>query len=313
MMKKPLLWKPGGIGEKGAVKTWSTPVRDERTRPVPCALCGGEDFRPHVFCEGFSYVRCRRCGLVQMNPQPLAGLVRERYGAEYLAYERANEEGFLRLQLLALADGGFPELEKELLAGAPRILDLGCATGALLGALKDRGWRCTGVEISGPQADYARKERGLDVRSLPLEENDFSPGSFETVLASHLIEHLNDPAALVREVRRVLVPGGRFFVTTPNIGGFQARLFRGRWRSAVFDHLYLFSKRTLSALLEKEGFTVEKIAAWGGLAAGTAPGALKALFDRAAKRFGFGDVMILRARRDGQGGSMERSPAGGLV
>jgi SAM-dependent methyltransferase len=154
-----------------------------------------------------------------------------------------------------------------------------------------------GVEISGPQAEYARRERGLEVRSLPLEENDFPAGYFEVVLASHLIEHVNAPARLAGEVRRILAPGGRFFVTTPNIGGLQARLFRGRWRSAIFDHLYLFSKKTLTALLVREGFAVEKIALWGGLAAGTAPGALKALFDRAAKRFGFGDVMMVRARK----------------
>jgi SAM-dependent methyltransferase len=130
-----------------------------------------------------------------------------------------------------------------------------------------------------------------------LEENHFPRESFDAVLASHLIEHLNDPRGFVREVFAVLKKGGRFYVTTPNISGFQARIFGSRWRSAIFDHLYLFSAKTLSRLLESAGFVIEKKASWGGLAAGTAPRRVKALFDRAAKRFGFGDVMILRARR----------------
>jgi SAM-dependent methyltransferase len=238
-----------------------------------------------------------------MNPQPLPGDVRRRYreeyGDDYLSYEIANEGAFLRLQELALGDAGFFELynfdDSNAAPGNRRILDVGCATGALLETLRDRGWDTAGVEISLPEAEYARRQRRLEVRTLPLEENGFPAAGFTAVLASHLIEHLNDPAAFVREARRILIPGGRFFVTTPNIDGFQARLFRGRWRSAIFDHLYLFSVKTLSALLRGAGFRVERIVTWGGLAAGIAPAPLKGLLDRGAKRFGFGDVMIIRA------------------
>ncbi|MCL2382386.1 MAG: class I SAM-dependent methyltransferase [Treponema sp.] len=281
------------------VKTWSTPAAPEQRRPVPCALCGGLLFRPSLSCEGFSYVRCAGCGLVQINPQPLEEETRSRYGENYLAYELTNEEAFFNLQLLGLNDSGFDALERSFFSKGerPRVLDIGCATGRLLAHLRERGWQPSGVEISGPQAEYCRHERGLDVTSLPLEENAFPSGAFDVVLASHLIEHVNAPACLASEVSRILAPGGCFFVTTPNIDGFQARLFRGRWRSAIFDHLYLFSVKTLSRLLTENGFTVETTVTWGGLAAGTAPVPVKRLFDRAAKRFGFGDVVMARARR----------------
>jgi SAM-dependent methyltransferase len=276
------------------IKTWSTPAGNEKARTIPCALCGNGSFKAHYSCEGFFYVRCDRCGLVQINPQPERAEVTRRYregsGAEYLAYELKNEAAFLRLQEMALEDAGFEELETG------RVLDIGCATGALLEKLRNRGWACTGVEIS-PSNEYARKERGLDVRNLPLEENRFPAASFDAVLASHLIEHLNDPAGFVAEVHRILAPGGCFIVTTPNIAGFQARLFRNHWRSAIFDHLYLFSIKTLSLLLTHRGFTVDRIRTWGGLAAGTVPAPLKRAADRAAKRFGLGDVMVIRGKR----------------
>lgn len=284
------------------VKTWSTPVENEKRRQIPCALCGGNDFRPALNCEGFSYVRCGSCGLVQINPQPFPKEIAARYGeahgGDYLSYELNNEANFLRLQELALADAGFFSLEKEVLKNSspPRIIDVGCATGTLLEKLRERGWICSGVEIS-PSAEYAREKRGLDVRSAPLEKCGFPDGSFDALLASHLIEHLNDPALFVSEAYRVLGPEGRVYITTPNIAGFQARLFRERWRSAIFDHLYLFSLKTLSRLLEKHGFVIEKRVTWGGLAAGTAPLPLKRAADRAAKRFGFGDVMLLRGRK----------------
>jgi len=284
------------------VKTWSTPVSVEEKRLFPCNLCGGLRFKPSLSCEGFSYVRCVSCGLVQMNPQPLAEETQRRYGQDYLAYELANEESFLNLQLLALKDAGFDDLERDLPVTIPRVLDIGCAIGSLLAKLRERGWETTGVEISGPQAEYCRLKRQLDVRNLPLEENHFPAGSFNVILASHLIEHLNDPADLVREVHRILVPGGHFLVTTPNIAGFQARLFRDRWRSAIFDHIYLFSVKTLSRLLREQGFVIEKTSTWGGLAAGTAPRAIKRVFDKAANRFNFGDVMIVRWRKEKNSG-----------
>jgi 2-polyprenyl-3-methyl-5-hydroxy-6-metoxy-1,4-benzoquinol methylase len=290
------------------MKTWSTPVRAEKSAVIPCNLCGGGVFKPALNCEdaasgtGFSYVRCKSCGLVQMNPQPEKERVMERYGGasgnDYLKYELENERAFLELQQLALKDAGFVQYEESLLSGteAPSVLDAGCATGALLESLRGRGWRVTGVEIS-PSALYAREKRGIDARSLPLEENNFPEKSFDVLLASHLIEHLNDPRSFLTEAHRVLKDGGRVFITTPNISGLQARLYGSRWRSAIFDHLYLFSVRTLKNLLIATGFKAEKTAAWGGLAAGLAPSWLKKPADRLAKRFGFGDVMIIRAKK----------------
>lgn len=257
----------------------------------------------------FAYVHCVRCGLVQINPQPDSEAVAFRYnknhGDDYLKYELANEKVFLRLQELALKDAGFYLLEQKLLppnvraglAGAgeaPRVLDIGCATGALLASLQNSGWNARGVEISGPQAAYCRKQ-GLDVSALPLEENHFPDSTFDVVLASHVIEHLNSPFGFALEVKRVLKPGGHFFVTTPNISGFQAQHFGSAWRSAIFDHLYLFSQKTLRMLLEKAGFGIERVKTWGGLAEGSAPPLRKKIMDRLAKPFAFGDVMIVRA------------------
>ena len=284
------------------MKTWSTPVIAEEKKSVPCAICGSSKFKPSLQCEGFSYIRCVKCGLVQMNPQPLQDEIRRRYGEgsgqDYLAYELTNEKAFLDLELLALKDAGFEKLEKELMANSKagaRVLDVGCATGSLLAFLRQRGWETKGVEISETQAEYGKRERKLDVRKEPLEDIHFSDCYFNVVIASHLIEHLNNPASFVAEVYRILADGGHFFVTTPNIAGFQARLFKGRWRSAIFDHLYLFSVKTLTRLLKEKGFAIEKTAVWGGLAKGSAPDKIKSLFDKAAKRFGFGDVMIIRA------------------
>ena len=287
------------------MKTWSTPVRAERSNLIPCISCGALNFKPlFTYKTAFSYSRCKICRLVQINPQPINEDVIARYssvsGNEYLSYEIENEKTFLKLQLLALQDAGFDKYEKTLLARvgepSPSVLDVGCATGSLLVNLRERGWRVTGVEVS-PCAEYAKEKYSLDVRTKPLEDINFFTDSFDAILASHLIEHLNNPRFFLSEARKILKKDGRLFITTPNISGFQARLFGKYWRSAIFDHLYLFSKRTLTELLEKTGFKVESISTWGGLAAGFAPSFIKKPVDYFAKKFGFGDVMILRAKK----------------
>jgi 2-polyprenyl-3-methyl-5-hydroxy-6-metoxy-1,4-benzoquinol methylase len=287
------------------VKTWSTPVRAGNSGTIPCACCGGFIFKPALNCEGFNFVRCKSCGLVQMNPQPVKNEIIARYNSEfaddYLSYELENEAAFLKLQQLALRDTGFDKLEKTLFSCCktdekPSALDVGCATGSLLESLCVRGWRVTGVEISSG-AGYAQKTRNLDIKTVPLEECCFPSESFDAVLASHLIEHLNDPRSFLTETFRILKNNGRVFITTPNIGGFQARLFGGHWRSAIFDHLYLFSKKTLTKMLKEAGFKIESRRTWGGLAAGFAPSWIKKPADFFAKRLGCGDVMIIRARK----------------
>jgi len=304
------------------MKTFSMPADAAKGDAVPCVLCGCENnFAPALECEGFSFVKCRKCGLVQMNPQLSAENIISRYsstyGKDYLSYELANEESFLKLQQLALKDAGFAQFEKKLFnslgssqsgdrSGSqnnssqcqePKVIDIGCATGSLINYLREKKWQVTGVEIS-PCAEYARKERGLDVRSVPLEENNFPDSHFDALLASHLIEHLNNPMSFLKEAYRVLKPGGHVFITTPNINGFQAHVFKGRWRSAIFDHLYLFSNRTLIKMLKIAGFKIKSIHTWGGLAAGAASPWLKKIADFLAKRLNCGDVMIVNAVKE---------------
>jgi 2-polyprenyl-3-methyl-5-hydroxy-6-metoxy-1,4-benzoquinol methylase len=224
--------------------------------------------------------------------------LRVRYGGDYFSYELANEANFFTLMKLGLADVDFDRVS-EGFSRPRRFLDVGCATGMLIQHIAGKGWDASGVDLCRESAEYGKKERGVDIRVGTLEEARLPSGAFATVHFSHLIEHVPDPRAFLAEVRRILKPGGLAVITTPNIGGLQARLFRERWRSAIADHLVLFSKRTLGRFVTEAGFTVEKTVTWGGLAAGTAPLWLKRPADVLAKRLGFGDVMLFLARAPG--------------
>jgi 2-polyprenyl-3-methyl-5-hydroxy-6-metoxy-1,4-benzoquinol methylase len=277
-------------------KTYSSVPGVERHESVPCLGCGSLRARAYLACDGVAFVRCDSCALVFQNPRPVFDDVRKRYAGQYFAYELENERNFFGLMRMGLRDIRFDALAATL-PQPHTFLDIGCATGMLIESMKGQGWDARGVDVCRESAEYGMAHRGVSIVVGTLEEARFPSESFSIIHFSHLIEHVPDPIGFLREVRRILTPQGYAIITTPNVDGFQARLFGRAWRSAIADHLALFSKKTLASLLSKNGFDIRQTVTWGGLAEGTAPGFIKKPMDFLAKRMGFGDVVLFLAAK----------------
>jgi ubiquinone/menaquinone biosynthesis C-methylase UbiE len=139
-----------------------------------------------------------------------------------------------------------------------RVLDLGCGQGDLTAVLAAAGGDVLGVEVAQAAVDRARR-RHPELQftlapidgALPLDDT-----SFDIVWASEVIEHVADTATWLSEVRRVLKPGGRLLVTTPNHGRLGLALHGiDRFSEPLGDHLHLYSARSLRALLGDFDFT----------------------------------------------------------
>jgi 2-polyprenyl-3-methyl-5-hydroxy-6-metoxy-1,4-benzoquinol methylase len=279
------------LGRLSALKTFTSTVNKNDYHDIACNLCGSLAAKVYLEASDYLYVKCRVCGLVYQNPQPVLKDIEERYNNDYFNYEYRNEENFFNLMLLGLKDIGFGP-SKLSQWKHKRFLDIGCATGKLLEYMKNLGWQVQGVELCKESAEYGIKKRKVPISPGTLAEAHLDDEYFSLIHFSHLIEHVMDPYALLKEVRRILRPDGMAVITTPNCDGFQARVLGTHWRSAIADHLFLFSKKTLSRLLKSMHFTIHNIVTWGGLATGLAPGFIKKPFDYLAKKMGFGDVML---------------------
>jgi 2-polyprenyl-3-methyl-5-hydroxy-6-metoxy-1,4-benzoquinol methylase len=138
-----------------------------------------------------------------------------------------------------------------------RLLDVGCGSGWYLAQMRDLGWRVMGVEMDPQAAKVARECRQLRVFVGTLEEAQFPEGSFDTITMSHVLEHVPDPTALLKECYRLLSPGGHLILVVPNLGSLGHRIFRHHWRGLEPPrHLCLWRTATLSKVLGETGLRV---------------------------------------------------------
>ena len=282
---------------KNIIKTYSSvPGEKEGKRNIICPVCGSNAFKSKWQIEKAVFSECPGCGLILQNPQPVSADLKARYNIKYFNYELENEENFFNLMIRGLNDIKFFQQVAPSIPGK-EILDVGCATGRLLNHFKKSGWHTAGVELCIESADYGNRKYNVGIIPSTIEKASFSDNSFSFIHASHVIEHVPDPDMFVKEIYRILKPGGAFVCVTPSSASLQACLFRKNWRSAIPDHLFLFNKRNLAELLGKNGLYVDKVKTWGGLAAGSVPLPLKKLADKSAKIFNCGDVVLLLARK----------------
>jgi SAM-dependent methyltransferase len=133
----------------------------------------------------------------------------------------------------------------------PRILDVGCGTGANLLMLSEYG-EAEGVDISEDALAFCR-ERGLDkVRLGAGEELPYEDGTFDLVTAFDVVEHMDDDLAGLREMRRVLRPGGRVLLFVPTF------MFLWGLQDDVSNHRRRYRLPALRRVLEQAGFEIER-------------------------------------------------------
>jgi len=170
------------------------------------------------------------------------------------------------------------ETALELVEPGESLLDVGCGRGAVAAILATRFRSVHGID-SDEEALADAQSRGVVTHRLDLDSEPlpFDAGSFDAALCLEVIEHVLDPPQLIREVARVLRPGGHVYVSTPNIrflGYLRTLVFGGRFPDTSADpaafrggHVHFFTFRDVEDLLAAEGFEAVR---HHGLSAGRA-------------------------------------------
>ena len=156
-----------------------------------------------------------------------------------------------------------------LVGQAKRVLDVGCSTGYLARILRGNGNVVSGVEIDPEAAEQARPALDKlvvgDVESMDFTEH-FEASSFDVVVFADVLEHVRDPATLLRRVSGLLAPGGSAVLSIPNVahGSVRLALLEGRFEYrplGLLDntHLRFFTRSSLDAMLASAGFRATEV------------------------------------------------------
>jgi len=227
---------------------------------VNCDLCGADACERVIAKAGTFYCRCRQCGFVYANPRPRSATADSE---RYFAYQRGH---YIEATYSARRQRAYrrtlSRLRRHRRTG--RLLELGCSVGGFLYRAREMGWAPVGVEIVPSCAEYARQAWGLEVVCRPLERADLPADAFDVVYSNALLEHLPRPGRAMREVARVLRPGGVVYTKTINLGSYTHELLGDDWSLLRPDvHPSLFTPETLKRCCTQAGLEVVGIRSSG--------------------------------------------------
>ncbi len=229
-----------------------------------CTLCGGRSGRALFSVRGFSFHRCRDCGLIQMGNLPED----REAGEDYSGFDLDTYRKFM-------AAFRVPQYERDIsfirkYAPGGRLLDVGCGTGEFLDVAGRNGFQAYGLEPSRTAYDIARQGRRV-VRG-ELRNVEFKEEFFDVVTLWSVLEHIPAPSLFLGRIREILKKRGILALRIPDARGLLPslalwlyRISLGRFASPLgvlyqldwhYKHFYGYDRRTAGRLLEANGFEV---------------------------------------------------------
>jgi methionine biosynthesis protein MetW len=150
-----------------------------------------------------------------------------------------------------------------------RVVDVGCGEGSLGMKIRDKYQEVYGIDISEEAVRIANQNGILAHQAnLNVERAPFPDGFFDAAVSLDVIEHVFDPIRFIKEIYRILSPGGYAVISTPNIRKVQRilTLIAGRFPHTSYDpvgydggHLHYFTSHDMKDILSSNGFVVEEV------------------------------------------------------
>lgn len=221
---------------------------------ITCYACQSPRVRQHSVIHNYEILRCDECQLLWV-PKCDEKDIQSFYNA---AYFKSSDPRIGYCDYLGEEDN-HRENARELLRiigkytklPGTKILDIGCAYGFLLAEAKKLGCECFGIEQAKDAYTHASKHSGASVSNADLLKSAYPENHFDLVLLIGSIEHLRDPIAQLKEVRRILKPDGLLVITTIDTKGILPV-----YKLKPPEHLFYFSHQNLRLITDKLGFSL---------------------------------------------------------
>jgi 2-polyprenyl-3-methyl-5-hydroxy-6-metoxy-1,4-benzoquinol methylase len=185
----------------------------------PCPICGGSQVCNERILNEIELLRCQTCSFVYANmTEELIKLQNSDFDESSAVSYEAGQTLVDKLWFKMIVQ----KITSRVKAGT--VLDVGCGNGMLLKDFIDKGWKASGVDLS-PWAQKGAKLYGYKLYTCELEKSQLPDNSFDVVVSTSTLEHIPQPYLHVKEILRVLKPGGlAYFCGIPNYGSLSVKL-----------------------------------------------------------------------------------------
>lgn len=220
-----------------------------------CSVCRSTQLKPLPEYSHAHLVQCKNCNMVFSAKQPDHQELIEFYSNGY----------DLTRYYSPITEKRYKELleEFEVYKTEGRLLDIGCGYGFFLQTAQEAGWEETGIEITD-EAVKACTSKGLRMHHGTLESANFPNDHFDVIVLIETIEHVVDVDKLLKEIHRVLRPGGLVYLSTPNFNALNRYRLKEKYDVVQYPlHLSYFTPNTLKRFFESNGFETKKIISSG--------------------------------------------------
>ncbi len=242
-------------------------------RPTRCAICETSDNATEIYPasltpealsarifsarripDGLHYriVRCESCGLVRSDPVVSTTVMERLYSESTFDYEP-------EVHSLTATYGRYLSELEDFGVKKDALLEIGCGNGFFLREAARQGYRRTvGVEPS--REAVAKAEDDVEIVCDVMRPSLFAESSFDAVCLFQVLDHLPDPAGVLRECRSVLRPGGLVLCLNHDVGALSARLLGRRSPIIDIEHTYLFDRKSIRRTFAAAGYDVLRVA-----------------------------------------------------
>jgi len=284
-------------------------------RTSNCYICNNSiKFKFEKYSEPlkkfFKLYECINCNLLQISPLPSAEVLHNLYQGEY--FNKRSSRGYndytsaeVKQSITNTFIKNLNQLDffkyENTLNDTKSILEIGCAGGHFLEYLHKRDWKVLGIDISDNMIQFAKS------KGLPAICTDFLKFTFEEqydlIVLWATLEHLTDPRLFLQKMESLLKDNGKIYISTINYG-FWGKIYGINWRYLnVPEHIYYFNYKNLKSLCSQTNLKITRSFTYGSGFTQIKNMNLiyrlkKLVFDKVAKLFHSGDLIVLELTKD---------------
>lgn len=224
---------------------------------IRCCVCVNEyknNFSTKYDKDNFIVVECNNCSFNFIPQYFSKQITYKEYKDEKVLEEIRKGNNWLKMQRHLLR---FKLIKKYKMEG--KLFDLGAGWGHFLYTGRELGYDVHGVEVADIPFHYAKNDLDLPVEHINFFDLKVEDDTYDIITIWDVLEHIVDADEVMKKCSKMIKNGGYVFIQIPQIDSFIAKHQKEKWRMISSGHVNYFSKKTISSLLEKEGFKVETI------------------------------------------------------